>query len=293
MDSFGSLVPALTADPATGVPYPTTPVDSAVGALAAKTGRRLLDGLYDWFTLPGRVAGTYDDGRDPPTPDEQADWAGGTALGMLGLSRLPGGISGSVGAAGSKLGQPSRLPMDLSSRMARAQEMGFHLDEPIFHGTDETFSQFQSEPTTGVGPATAPGVWSAFDPRLANQFAELRARQRGGAAQVYPLYYRADNPGSINLAENPTRLAVIEALRNAFDQGYDAVRLRNYITEWGPQEILTVRDANQLRSPFAAFDPAKKDSAKLLASGAGLLGAGSSLVPGSSDAPANFGSLAP
>jgi hypothetical protein len=56
---------------------------------------------------------------------------------------------------------------------------------------------------------------------------------------------------------------------------------------------MVARDPAQLRSPNAAFDPAKKDSANLLASGAGILGAGYSLFPGSSDWPDIFGSLAP
>jgi len=138
-----------------------------------------------------------------------------------------------------------------------------------------------------------PGVSTARDPRLANSFAELRVKQRGGEPQVYPLVHRADNPARITLKGDEDRHNVITTVKEAFDSGHDAVTSRNFETPWGPQDIVIVRDANQLRVPWANFDPAKKDSANLLASGAGLLGAGYSLVPGWSDAPANFGSLAP
>lgn len=49
--------------------------------------------------------------------------------------------------------------------------------------------------------------------------------------------------------------------------GHDAAMLKNYTSPGGMtgQNILVVRDPNQLRSPWAAFDPTKIDSADLLA----------------------------
>ena len=57
------------------------------------------------------------------------------------------------------------------------------------------------------------------------------------------------------------------SVAGAFDQGYDAIRLHNYtmFPDLGPQINWMIRDPNQLRSPFAAFDPAKRGSSDLLA----------------------------
>lgn len=81
----------------------------------------------------------------------------------------------------------------------------------------------------------------------------------------------ADNPAVLDLTGDESHSAVVATLRDAFDRGHDAVMLRNSNTFGGlkGQKIIVVRDANQLRSPYA-IDPAKRDSANLLAALAGL-----------------------
>jgi len=64
------------------------------------------------------------------------------------------------------------------------------------------------------------------------------------------------------------------SLKKAWDQGYDAVMVKNYISPDGRRgTILVVKDLAQLRSSNARFDPTKRDSSDLLAgvAGAGIL----------------------
>jgi hypothetical protein len=90
-------------------------------------------GAKNWIEMPGRAM------REGITTDQAADWAAPTAMGMIGMGPV-GAERGAVGAAGGKLKQS--LPMDEASRMARAREMGFVVDEPLYHGGGKSFSEF-------------------------------------------------------------------------------------------------------------------------------------------------------
>jgi len=69
------------------------------------------------------------------------------------------------------------------------------------------------------------------------------------------------------------------SLREAWEQGYDAVLLKNYTSPSGKSgDVLVVRDPVQLRDPKARFNPAKRNSANLLASGAGAAMVGPTLA---------------
>ena len=69
------------------------------------------------------------------------------------------------------------------------------------------------------------------------------------------------------MASRPDWRDVWQDTAGLFWDGHDAIRLSNYrlFPELGPQTIWAVRDPNQLRSWFARFDPAKRDSDDLLA----------------------------
>jgi hypothetical protein len=64
---------------------------------------------------------------------------------------------------------------------------------------------------------------------------------------------------------------ISQGLQKAWDRGHDAVAIHNYTRPGGttPETVIVVRDANQLRSPKAAFDPARKLSPDLMAAIAG------------------------
>ena len=65
-------------------------------------------------------------------------------------------------------------------------------------------------------------------------------------------------------------VAVAEALAEAWDRGHDAVMIHNFGTPRGPQNFVIVKNENQLRSRFAAFDPLRKWDPDLLAAIAGI-----------------------
>lgn len=169
-------------------------------------------------------------------------------------------------AAPARIGET--LALDAASRLARAESMGFRTGMPLYHGSGEAFSAFRAVPTTAKDMAT-PGVSVALDPEVANEFAVGSGQAN---PQVYSLLHRADNPAVLRLSGDETHGEVVATLRDAFDAGHDAIMLKNYTTPGGKtgKNIIIVRDANQLRSPNASFDPLKKFSPELLAGIGGL-----------------------
>ena len=252
-------------------------------AVAAAHG--LVKGIADWAHLPGRamtpqqpmVPGQWSDVDESIRQlDQQAkmNWAASTALGMVGLPGLP---AGAVGIGAGK-GGPPKLAMDQASRMARAKEMGFYTDMPLYHGTAAEFSSFdpaKKAGMTGAAPAQQ-GFWSALQPETADEFARMAASRGTGNPSVMPLVHRSEKPAVIHLQGNETNQEIAATLAQAWDDGFTSVLLRNYTAPSGKTGVqtLVVKDANQLRSPFAAFDPEKMQSSNLLASVAGIAGAG-------------------
>jgi hypothetical protein len=90
--------------------------------------------------------------------------------------------------------------------------------------------------------------------------------QQPGQPASGVLWHRSDRPVSFDAA-GLEDYEIQESLRNAWDNGYDSVLMKNYIRPGGtkPESIMVVRNLNQLRSPRAAFDPAKKLSPNILA----------------------------
>jgi hypothetical protein len=67
--------------------------------------------------------------------------------------------------------------MDEPSRMARAKELGFRTDDPVYHGSAadfEAFDRAKGGATTGAAPARE-GVWATRDPQDADFYADLAA----------------------------------------------------------------------------------------------------------------------
>ena len=102
MPGFGSLAPEMAYDPATGMPYPTTPVDPAMARVAANVGGAIFGGLKSFVETPGRAM------QDGITTDQAVNWAAPTAMGMIGMGPIAA-ERGAVGAAGGKLGQPEGI----------------------------------------------------------------------------------------------------------------------------------------------------------------------------------------
>ncbi|VIO77371.1 hypothetical protein [Bradyrhizobium ivorense] len=91
-----------------------------------------------------------------------------------------------------------RLAMGLEARLARAKEMGFFTQMPLYHGSGQSFEAIRSVPTNAPGQAL-PGVSLTRNPEIANEFAAMAPdRGLGGHPQVYKLLHRAKNPASLN-----------------------------------------------------------------------------------------------
>jgi hypothetical protein len=225
------------------------------------------------------------------------------ALGVLGMA--PG-----VGKATRPVREAAEgLATDYASRMARAKEMGFRLDEPIYHGMGgplegRGFDLARGGQTT-QNPVGRLGVSLADDPALAGEFAHRSARRRhevsladeemvsgdtinlvsSDGANIVPGVYRADKLGKLEVDGSLSSEQIAGAVLDAWDAGFDAIRFKNYTTPGGQtgQSFVLVKDPSQIRSPHAMFDPAKRQSPDILASAAGAGLAGTGLMAGYSE----------
>jgi hypothetical protein len=163
----------------------------------------------------------------------------------------------------------SELPMDQASRMARARDIGYR-SEPVYHGTAVDFDAFSLARGGEVSGSRAGSVGVSVSPDagVANEFAALAAGETADGSRVLPLMYRTSRQGTLALDGTEKNFEVAATLQDAWSSGFDSVRLLNYSTPDGSsgKEVIVVREPNQLRSVNAAFDPARANSANLLAS---------------------------
>jgi hypothetical protein len=187
------------------------------------------------------------------------------------------------------------LDMSLAARMGRAADQGYTIDaykgaHPYTGGdvTDWKGRVIESRPEFPLASFESPGKpfagFFSSDPEVANRFA--RALSVDGGA-VYPTKLKMENPLVIDAQGKPAAAFQFEAIARehgtgdaykafstAFDKTspHDGVILSNTGDEG---TVYVPRASNQVRSRFAAFDPAKIGSSDILAGlgGAGLLGA--------------------
>ena len=171
--------------------------------------------------------------------------------------------------------------MSPEARAARAKELGFS-KTPLYHGTNRDIEAFSLEGGGRVSgsPVGKLGVSLSDDAAVANEFASLAGNE---GANVIPAQIRGSKRGLIELDGSETNLEVAASVREAFDAGYDVIKFTNYTTPGGQtgKTMVLVKDPAQIRSPNAAFDPAKKGSSNLLAGGTGAavgLGLGGSML---------------
>lgn len=172
-----------------------------------------------------------------------------------------------------------------NTAMDRAKAIGFRTEMPLYHGTNKDFDEFKlfegEDATRSVSrsPVGKLGVSLARDPALAAEFANLAG---GEGMNVIPVLHRAENPASVPLPNDVTNSEVFGSVVDAWKDGRDGLLFKNYTMPSGKKgdQFILVRAPNQIRSKFAAFDPAQKDSANILASaapvaaGLGILGTG-------------------
>ena len=199
----------------------------------------------------------------------RAEEGEGMPLGDMTLGPIPDGFVTDAGRYVSR-----REAADIAARTSQGQTRGRWGATRGLASEDVTPASGPSHPTRVQTAATAPGipggsgVWGVLGPRGAEGTAPLQPGET-------VLWHRAQRPGKLD-ARNLQDYEIQSSLQNAWEQGHDAVTITNYTRPHGtkPETILVVRDPNQLRSPAAAFNPAKRNSANLLASllGTGVLG---------------------
>jgi hypothetical protein len=239
---------------------------------------------------PGMLADTFAKGQAasetpiPPVNDDAA-WADKSAA-MFDMTSLApmagagvamtGALDNALGSAGGNLAKGAAdLPMDLASRMARAREMGFDTERTLYHGTDATFDAFDLDKfgKTDWG-FRGRGVYMTPDSELAGRYGpnvgEYYVRGRVGSsddAQVAAIRSAAwKEAGEQGKAQGLSEYALDEFRKERMNQSMREAGYSSYFDETG-QEVL-VFDPRNIRSVNAAFDPARSDSANLLAANA-------------------------
>ena len=187
------------------------------------------------------------------------------------------------------------LPMDEASRMARAKEQGYTIDAykgaypydpasgPIYGFKDGKWQEVDNvgavpKPLTEFNSPGAPYVGFFGGQNVANRFAKAFAE---GA--VYPMKLQFKNPlvidgggkpaGAFQFPEMAKKAGTNEDYQKFMsawkpDSPYDGVIIKETLDEG---TIYVPKEPQQARSRFAAFDPAQRNSADLLA---GLAAAG-------------------
>ena len=145
------------------------------------------------------------------------------------------------------------LPMDEASRVARAGEMGFDTNVPLYHGTGTDFQSFDaSRFGQSDHGAKGRGVYTSQNPDLASSYATLVPES---GRQVYPLSYGLRNPyaGEIPMSmyDEGRSVAFTQQLKDA---GFDGVMRPNSRRGGEYTEAVAFEPAN-IRSRFARFDP--------------------------------------
>ena len=171
------------------------------------------------------------------------------------------------------------LAMDFASRMQRAKEQGFDTDTTYYHGTNADFDEFRVN-DDGVN-LVGKGVYAAPSGTASGYASDV-------GSSVYPLLVKGKKASFQDAAD--AREAIGDGWTN--DSVNDWLKDRGFTHRDGRQGIVIFDHEKNIRSPNAAFDPAKKDSSNLLASaGAGIGALG--LMGASDDSEASFiGSVA-
>ncbi len=162
-----------------------------------------------------------------------------------------------------------KLDMDFASRMQRAKEQGFDTDTVYYHGTNKDFDEFRVN-DDGIN-LVGKGVYAAPAGTASGYASDV-------GSSVYPLLVKGKKASFQDAAD--AREAIGDGWTN--DSVNDWLKDRGFTHRDGRQGIVIFDHEKNIRSPNAAFDPAKKDSSNLLADmGAGLAATGgiASMLP--------------
>lgn len=126
------------------------------------------------------------DGFEPDPPGLLEGLSYGPNAYRAGLPE-PAFVAQELGGIGAVPNRPPRqvLPMDLASRLGRAREMGFDVDNPVYHGTVGNFRRFSPRRVGYMGEDYGvEGYWFTDSPIVAGGYALNRP------AEVRDAYHR-------------------------------------------------------------------------------------------------------
>jgi hypothetical protein len=171
-----------------------------------------------------------------------------------------------------------------NTAMDRANAMGF--DTPAYHGGTNDFSEFKSNnPTYASDKAEIANIYAEATGRhkalgeinaspnvmpllLGGKKLTVSDLGRGIADNVYDKLSHGYYPDNLAKSLNETpRRRLVNDIKN---YGYDRVEATDILDLGGEQmQHIIPSGSNQIRSRFAAFDPAKRNSRNLMAGVAG------------------------
>jgi len=227
-------------------------------------------------------------------PEERT--MGNYAMSALGVLPLVPGAAALRAARGATSPLEGAMDMSTDARMQRADE-GRFLPETVYHGTRQDIPEFDVSQQVKYRKTDAPPGAFTFSssPRVAGSYTG-QSRSRAGAANIIPAKLRMQNPFVIDAANHGwSQLPVPHSALNDVDPinypksqnfdrdgneriaasgKYDGVIMRNLwdsgnLKTKEVSDIYTVFDPSNIRSVNAAFDPAMRGSANLLAGAAG------------------------
>jgi hypothetical protein len=153
------------------------------------------------------------------------------------------------------------------SRIKPSSKVRIGATAPGLPGAEGTWGWL---PLEGEASAPASPSWHRTQrpPAYETPFSGIEGTEEA-AVPPAPKWHRSERPLSVDV-RGVADHEIAGLLKGAWDQGYDAVTLRNYTSPGGRSgHVLVVRDPAQLRDPNARFNPAKRNRRDLLAGGAG------------------------
>jgi len=215
------------------------------------------------------------------------------------------------------------LPMDVASRMARARKMGLNPDETLYRGQPRIDTQTEFTPDYIGGKHHSVGAaWFSNDPHIAAEY--VPSRQYAGFDEGSGMIPAFGPKKQLDITLEGMGPQGHKELKKVYrsigkDWGFDnfddfvnvvtggrmweygnSLRFQNAVlrelSHWPAVRLtdntfgrmndsVVVFDGKNIRSPFAKFDPAQKESSDILASAAPIAAAAGALAaPGEAEA---------
>lgn len=234
-------------------------------AKAEQSAGILYDNLNEQTRLQNQAFG---DPKDPLRITDQRAFEAATngilngvmGFAPAGMTKLVGPQSQALETARKNAVRMLGLPEN-NTAMDRAKAMMF--GDEVYHGTTKSFPAFDPSKLGASGADAAEGIFTANNPRIANEFTWANGSQEG--ANVLPLMLRTVDPVKAPLMlDGTTGSAAAKILQQSKRAGYDRVDFpTNMMGAEGTSQV--VFDPSRVRSRFAAFDPARVKENDLLA----------------------------